>query len=83
MSNMSYCRFQNTEADFRDCVRNLRTLNPEDHSYNTEQERDARARLIEMAVDLLQELGLDPDPNGELDELVNALNSEPVWGDDE
>ena len=76
--NMSYCRFQNTEIDFRDCLKHLRTLDPEDRSHHTECERRSRARLIQMAAELLEELGLDPDPNGDLEELVDALDAEPV-----
>jgi len=57
--NMSYCRFQNTASDFRDCLENLRSLDPEDQSYNTMDERRSRAQLIMDAAILMQELGVD------------------------
>ena len=44
--NMSYCRFQNTATDFRDCLENLRSLEPEDRDHNTANERRARRELI-------------------------------------
>lgn len=42
MSNMSYCRFQNTLSDLRDCEENLFD---EDLS---EEEQAARKRLIKL-----------------------------------
>lgn len=57
--NMSYCRFRNTVADFIDCVNNLRTLDPNDNSLYTREERLARKRLIRAAADLLAELGVE------------------------
>jgi len=56
---MSYCRFQNTATDFRDCLEHLRSLEPEDTSYNTDKERRSRAQLIMDAAILMQELGVD------------------------
>ncbi len=57
--NMSYCRFQNTASDFRDCLENLHSLEPEDRHPNTDDERLARLDLILNAAYLLQELGVD------------------------
>ena len=47
MSNMSYCRFQNTLSDFRDCMRALRE---EDLSELSPEERAAAEELAGAAV---------------------------------
>jgi len=41
MSNMSYCRCQNTLEDLRDCAENL-------HEEMSEEEHAARLRMIEL-----------------------------------
>lgn len=77
--NMSYCRFQNTAQDFRDCLDNLRTLDPEDRSPNTEEERWARRRLIMGAALLMQELDIeDAWDTHDLERKITALDQEPV-----
>jgi len=48
MGNMSYCRFQNTLNDLRDCEENL---NNDDLS---KDEFVARKRLIELCLDIVQ-----------------------------
>ena len=77
--NMSYCRFQNTATDFRDCLENLRSLEPEDRDHNTTNERRARRELILNAATLMQELGVDDvfDTHALL-RLVDALDKEPA-----
>ena len=77
--NMSYCRFQNTASDFRDCLENLRSLEPEDRDHNTANERRARRELIMDAATMMQELGVDDvwDTHTLL-RLVEALDQEPV-----
>ena len=53
MANMSYCRFENTLSDLKDCFDNI--------EYEAENERDERARkkmilfLLEQA-DIIEEL---------------------------
>ena len=84
MSNMSYCRFQNTTNDLFDCVRNLYTLSPEDTSQNTAREREARAQIIELACQLVAELGIeDPGDGFEIQRRVEELDSEPARGDED
>lgn len=51
MSNMSYCRFQNTLHDLRDCGEHLSDKLGED-------EARARKQLILVCVDILEELKL-------------------------
>lgn len=76
MSNMSYCRFQNTAEDFADCVNNLRSLDPADRSSNTSDERDARRRIIELAADLMAELGVeDPSDIWALSSIISDLDA--------
>jgi hypothetical protein len=50
MSNMSYCRFQNTVADLRDCYEHMELI--EGHT-----ELDARQVLIKLCVDLAIDYG--------------------------
>ena len=53
MLNMSYCRFQNTVGDLEDCYDHI-DLNENDLS---QDEEDARERLIEICVDIALEYG--------------------------
>jgi uncharacterized protein YjiS (DUF1127 family) len=79
MSNMSYCRFSNTAIDFRDCLENLRTLDPSDQHQNTREERRNRARLIEMAAQLLAEIGIeDLSDDAAIRAAIYELDHEPV-----
>jgi hypothetical protein len=51
MSNMSYCRFQNTVGDLVDCHQNM---DDEDLSY---EEKRARKRLIAICRDIVNDYG--------------------------
>jgi len=53
MSNMSYCRFQNTLSDLRDCYENM------DDEDLSEAERKARARLIKMCQEIADDFSED------------------------
>ncbi len=83
--NMSYCRFQNTVRDFRDCVENIRSLDPNDRHPNTDEERRARAEIVRLAAMLLEELGVDdPSDAHAVDGAVSEMDREPaVEYDDE
>lgn len=52
MSNMSYCRFENTYGDLQDCLEAL--LNDEELS---ESEAKYRDMLIKMCVDIALDYG--------------------------
>lgn len=67
--NMPYCRFQNTLRDLGDCFANLATLNPEDRSFNEDEERDCRRELILTCARILQEIGVG-DPFDEFEVLA-------------
>jgi hypothetical protein len=49
--SMSYCRFENTLSDLRDCQDNI------DEKPKSESERKARLRLIEICVEIAQSNG--------------------------
>ena len=55
MSNMSYCRFQNTANDLADCAEHLF-----DKRVDGEEAR-ARLRILDIAIDMLSDLGIDVD----------------------
>lgn len=56
MSNMSYCRFQNTSADLADCIGALDAAikEPEDCVPLSSDEYNAALRLVAQASELLQ-----------------------------
>lgn len=69
MANMSYCRWENTLNDLRDCADHVNDL-------LSGSEARARARLLELAADMLEEVGVTIDRR-ELDEaLSNAPGGE-------
>jgi hypothetical protein len=54
MSNMSYCRFQNTLDDMRDCLDALSEM--DDLSELSVDERNAAIRMVEVAQGLADDL---------------------------
>ena len=50
MANMSYCRFQNTVQDFRDCYEVIQDLDARSYARMSEDERNALQRLLRLAV---------------------------------
>ena len=56
MSNMSYCRFENTLSDLRDCYDNMR--DPDDLS---KEEKRARKDMIDLCKDIVAEYGREED----------------------
>jgi len=55
MANMSYCRFENTERDLRDCFNNM------DEDLDNEEEKRAKARLIKLCERIAAEFGEDEE----------------------
>lgn len=49
MSNMSYCRFENTLTDLRDCHENI------NEPVSSDEESQARLRLIQVCQDIVDE----------------------------
>lgn len=59
MSNMHYCRFQNTLSDLRDCadaIRDGEELSPE--------EQRAKDKLVELCQQIVDEVGDNDGPDG-------------------
>ena len=68
MSNMSYCRFENTSRDLDDCVEAIRNQNLTDLS---RREIDAFISLVAMAKDLAEDF-----ENYNEDELYEWINDQ-------
>lgn len=54
MPNMSYCRFQNTKGDLRDCVQHFWDISSKDEAY-------ARKRLVQYAKEIVSLYESDPE----------------------
>ncbi len=52
MGNMSYCRFENTLPDLRDCYDNM-----DDEENLSPEEKRARKRLIQLCSDIAIDYG--------------------------
>jgi hypothetical protein len=75
MSNMSYCRFQNTLSDLADCHNALGEIFDADHGKLSEDELHAARRLIETCGEILQlvaEHGLGVDVDN-LDDILKSV----------
>lgn len=55
MSNMSYCRFENTLRDLRDCQRALRSGALNDNEMEKEHERPAMLKLVALCAEITEE----------------------------
>jgi hypothetical protein len=55
MANMSYCRFENTASDLRDCADNM-----DDGGLSYDEVR-ARRRLIKLCIRIADEYGFEID----------------------
>lgn len=80
MSNMSYCRFQNTVSDLRDCHEALSDLRVGDIEKLSEEELRAAKKLaivcLRIVTDLADEAGLVTELPEEcdLEESVQRIN---------
>ena len=54
MPNMSYCRFENTSNDLQDC---FEYMGDPVEELSSDMERRARARIIELAKDIIADFG--------------------------
>ena len=61
MSNMSYCRFENTLRDLQDCSEHM------DSALNSATEEQARANIIELCVEIA--LGYGDEIGREVEEV--------------
>lgn len=72
MANMSYCRFQNTLNDFRDCSEAFLEMAYEgDEDLSEDEGYAAKALLVEMA-ELFEELHINIDAD-QLDQALKLL----------
>jgi phosphoribosyl-ATP pyrophosphohydrolase len=69
MSNMSYCRFQNTLADFKECAEVI------DETGLSKDENRARIKLIEEAAEMLMSLGVDVR-KADVDEAIDNIGND-------
>lgn len=69
MTNMSYCRFENTLADLRDCYEQIESLlegDPETDQVTSDRECRARIALVELCFDVVarfEDEGVEADVN--------------------
>jgi len=66
MSNMSYCRFQNTAPDVKDCLDNMENIEHPDErgefdNFNDKAEWLARLRFIKYCVAVAESYGDEID----------------------
>lgn len=52
MPNMSYCRFENTARDLKDCTRAIQ--NNEIYELSSDYEVDGLAKLLELSKEIVQ-----------------------------
>lgn len=90
MSNMSYCRFQNTQGDFRDCDEALEELIDCSGDPLSADELAAAKSLAKRATEMIERLaeaaGIDVDLSDlrkQLPELLDSLNAEAAASADE
>ena len=65
MSNMSYCRWQNTLNDLRDCAASL-----EEREALSREERRAALATLQLCATMLEELGVALDTDRHPDDAV-------------
>lgn len=71
MSNMSYCRFENTSADLTDCLEAL-----SNREIEAKRERKIAGRMIKEFLDFCESEGLIEEYNSEaVDELLAECES--------
>jgi len=56
MPNMSYCRFENTLRDLRDCYEFLHNSNSEDFEEMSATEFNAMVRLVDLCGEIYHEI---------------------------
>ena len=79
MSNMSYCRWQNTLNDLRDCAASL-----EEREALSREERRAALATLQLCATMLEELGLslvDHRRRPDDDAVEQAFRD--IYGEDE
>lgn len=57
MSNMSYCRFENTAKDLADCLSALRDEEANSADLSSEHEQRGKVRLFNLCAAIIDEFG--------------------------
>ncbi len=82
MSNMSYCRFQNTAGDFADCKETLEQLIAGGEEPLSREELYAAKRLVRLAYEMVQslveagDLDVDVMDDEDLQRVVELANAD-------
>lgn len=82
MTNMSYCRFENTVADLRDCIEQVEALldgeSADFEPLTSDRERLARLELIELCMDVASRFadeGVELDHHDPRDAIQSVLST--------
>lgn len=75
MANMSYCRFENTLGDMRDCLNAMREAENLTEMDLNSYERDAFERMRQLAADLQDEIDRLQEA-GEVDEYDESMDGD-------
>lgn len=78
MSNMHYCRWQNTLNDLRDCAAAL-----EERAAMSREERAAALATLQLCATMLEELGLSLDTDRHPDDAVEEAFEAAFAGEQE
>ncbi len=79
MSNMSYCRFQNTLRDLQDCAGVMEEGENEIRKLSSEEKR-AFVSMMDVCSNMLAAIGIDVD-SFEVDRAVSELLDGPAETD--
>ena len=78
MGNMSYCRFENTANDVRDCMEALEDLDVKQVAEMSEHEKQALIEFIELSNEISNQFKLDT-----IQELVEESESYDEYEDED
>lgn len=78
MGNMSYCRFENTTSDVRDCMEALEDLDVEQVAEMSDYEKEALVEFIQLANEISNQFRLDT-----IQELVEEAESYDKYADED
>jgi hypothetical protein len=65
MSNMSYCRFENTARDLQDCADHWDDVSDEDLS--SDHERRGKKHLKETILEMAEQFAMEDDDDSDTD----------------
>jgi len=80
MSNMSYCRFENTVRDLQDCSYALEEMTEDDTEQLSKSETRAKKRLIQLCVDIADAYGDQDEDDDPVEEICNGPSHNQTEG---